>query len=130
LRLYKNAVSFRQYAMRDFKKYTIWTLSHSFTLEVYSLTKNFPKEDIYGLTSQIRRASSSIPTNISEGCGRDSDAEFNRFLTIALGSASESEYLLILSKELNYIDTSSFEKLISDINIIKQKIYSLKQKLK
>ena len=116
--------------MRDFKKYNIWTLSHSFTLEIYSITKTFPKEEIYGLTSQIRRVSSSIPTNISEGCGRDSDAEFNRFLTIALGSATESEYLLILSKELNYIDTSSFEKLNSDINIIKQKIYSLKQKLK
>jgi len=116
--------------MRDFKKYDIWKLSHSFTLEIYSLTNKFPKEEIYGLTSQFRRASSSIPTNISEGCGRDSDAEFNRFLTIALGSASESEYLIILSKELNYIDSTSFEKLNSDINIIKQKIYSLKQKLK
>jgi four helix bundle protein len=116
--------------MRDFKKYDIWKLSHSFTLEVYSLTKTFLKEEIYGITSQIRRASSSIPTNISEGCGRDSDAEFNRFLTIALGSATESEYLIILSKELNYIDLSSFEKLNSDINIIKQKNYSLKQKLK
>jgi len=116
--------------MRDFKKYDIWKLSHSFTLEIYSLTNKFPKEEIYGLTSQFRRASSSIPTNISEGCGRDSDAEFNRFLTIALGSASESEYLIILSKELNYIDSTSFEKLNSDINIIKQKIYLLKQKLK
>ena len=116
--------------MRDFKKNNIWKLSHSFTLEIYSQTKKFPKEEIYGLTSQIRRASSSIPTNISEGCGRDSDAEFNRFLTIALGSATESEYLIILSKELNYIDSTSFEKLNSDINIIKQKIYSLKQKLK
>jgi len=116
--------------MRDFKKYDIWTLSHFLTLEIYSLTKKFPKEEIYGLTSQIRRASSSISTNISEGCGRDSDAEFNRFLTIALGSATESEYLIILSKELGYIDSTSFEKLNSDINIIKQKIYSLKQKLK
>ena len=116
--------------MRDFKKYDIWKLSHSFTLEVYSLTKTFLKEEIYGITSQIRRASSSIPTNINKGCGRDSDAEFNRFLTIALGYATESEYLIILSKELNYIDLSSFEKLNSDINIIKQKIYSLKQKLK
>jgi|TARA_B110000495_G_scaffold86569_1_gene74593 four helix bundle protein len=116
--------------MRDFKKYDIWKLSHSFTLEVYSLTKTFLKEEIYGITSQIRRASSSIPTNINEGCGRDSDAEFNRFLTIALGYATESEYLIILSKELNYIDLSSFEKLNSDINIIKQKNYSLKQKLK
>ena len=116
--------------MRDFKKYDIWKLSHSFTLEVYSLTKTFLKEEIYGITSQIRRASSSIPTNINEGCGRDSDAEFNRLLTIALGYATESEYLIILSKELNYIDLSSFEKLNSDINIIKQKNYSLKQKLK
>ena len=116
--------------MRDFKKYDIWKLSHSFTLEVYNLTKTFLKEEIYGITSQIRRASSSIPTNINEGCGRDSDAEFNRFLTIALGYATESEYLIILSKELNYIDLSSFEKLNSDINIIKQKNYSLKQKLK
>ena len=73
--------------MRDFKKYDIWKLSHVFTLKTYELTKSFPKDEIYGLTSQLRRASSSIPTNISEGCGRDSDAEFNRFLTIALGSA-------------------------------------------
>ena len=116
--------------MRDFKKYDIWKLGHSFTLEIYSLTKKFPKDERYGLTSQIRRASSSIPTNISEGCGRESDSEFNRFLTIALGSATESEYLIILSKELNYINLTSFEKLNSEINIIKQKIYSLKQKLK
>ncbi|WP_422897662.1 four helix bundle protein [Polaribacter staleyi] len=78
----------------------------------------------------MRRASSSIPTNISEGCGRDSDAEFNRFLTIALGSASEVEYQLILSKDLNYINETSFINLTEEINIIKRKIYSLKQKLK
>ena len=115
--------------MRDFKKYEIWKLSHNLTLEIYKLSKNFPKEEIYGIVSQIRRASSSIPTNISEGCGRNSDADFNRFLSIALGSASETEYLLILSKDLNYIDENIFEKLNSDINLIKQKIYSLKQKL-
>ena len=56
--------------MRDFKKYDIWHLSHSLTLEIYKITSDFPKEEIYGLTSQIRRASASIPTNISEGCGR------------------------------------------------------------
>ena len=87
--------------MRDFKKYDIWKLSHQLTLDVYLVSKSFPKEEIYGIVSQIRRASTSIPTNISEGCGRDSDAEFNRFLTIALGSAFEVEYLLILSKDLN-----------------------------
>ena len=116
--------------MRDFKKYNIWKLSHLFTLKIYDVTKTYPKDEIYGLISQIKRASSSVPTNISEGCGRDSDAEFNRFLTIALGSASEVEYLIILSKDLNYIDESLFIILNEEINTIKRKIHSLKQKLK
>ncbi|MBU2949100.1 four helix bundle protein [Tamlana agarivorans] len=115
--------------MRDFKKYDIWNLSHVFTLKIYALTKSFPSEELYGVTSQLRRASSSIPTNISEGCGRDSDPEFNRFLTIASGSASEVEYLIILSKDLKYIDEASFNQLSNEINTIKRKIYSLKQKL-
>ncbi|WP_414000219.1 four helix bundle protein [Flavobacterium sp. W1B] len=115
--------------MRDFKKYEIWQLSHSFTLEIYKHTSNFPKEELYGLTSQIRRASSSIPTNISEGCGRNSDKEFNQFLNIALGSANETEYLLILSKDLNYINIELFENLEKSINIIKSKIYKLKKAL-
>lgn len=113
--------------MRDFKKYDIWQLSHSFTLEIYKITSDFPNEEIYGLTSQIRRASASIPTNISEGCGRNSDKEFNQFLNIALGSANETEYLLILSKDLNYITSEIFESLEKDINQIKSKIYKLKQ---
>lgn len=116
--------------MRDFKNYDVWKLSHLFTLKVYDITKSFPKDEFYGLVSQIRRASSSIPTNISEGCGRDSDTEFSRFLTIALGSASEVEYLIILSKDLNYIDNHIYSNLTEEINIIKRKIYSLKQKLK
>ena len=115
--------------MRDFKKYDIWKLSHVFTLKIYELTKSFPKDETYGLISQIRRASSSIPTNISEGCGRSSDKEFNRFLTIALGSASEVEYLILLSKDLKYIDDALFNSLNEEINIIKKKIYTLKQKL-
>lgn len=116
--------------MRDFKKYDIWELSHVFTLKIYDITKSYPKNEIYGLISQIRRASYSIPSNISEGCGRDSDAEFNRFLTIAWGSASEVEYLILLSKDLNYIDQDLFIILNKEINLIKRKIYSLKQKLK
>ena len=104
--------------MRDFKKYDIWQLSHTFTLRIYSNTSLFPKDELYGITSQIRRASSSIPTNISEGCGRNSDKEFNQFLNIALGSASETEYLIILSRDLNYIDTETFEILEKEINII------------
>lgn|SRR5690554_3792321 len=115
--------------MRDFKKYDIWDLSHKLTLEIYRITSVFPKEELYGLTSQIRRASLSIPTNISEGCGRNSDKEFNQFLNIALGSALETEYLLILSKDLDYIQTDVFLNLESNINEIKSKIYNLKSKL-
>ena len=116
--------------MRDFKKYDIWQLSHQLTLDIYKLTNSYPKEEIYGITSQIRRASTSIPTNISEGYGRNSDAEFNHLLNIALGSALETEYLLILSKDLNYIETIEFLKLEKEVNIIKSKIYTLKNKLK
>ena len=114
--------------MRDFKKYDIWQLSHELSLEIYRITNLFPKEEMYGITSQIRRAS-SIPTNIGEGCGRNSDAEFNQFLNIALGSALETEYLLILSKDLKYIDESVFVNLEKKVNIIKSKIYNLKSKI-
>jgi four helix bundle protein len=113
--------------MRDFKKYDIWQLSHSITLEIYKITTVFPKDEAYGLSSQIRRSVSSIPTNISEGCGRNSDKEFNQFLNIALGSANETEYLLILSKDLKYLTEESFYDLESKINTIKSKIYKLKQ---
>src|SRR5690606_25259499 len=90
--------------MRDFKKYDIWQLSHELTLEIYKITSLFPKEETYGLINLIRRVSASIQTNISEGCGRSSDAEFNQFLNIALGSALETEYQLILSKDIIYIE--------------------------
>ena len=116
--------------MRDFKKYDIQKLSHELTLEIYLISNTFPKEEIYGLTSQIRRSSSSIPTNISEGCGRDSDTEFNRFLTIALGSASETEYLIILANDLNYLEDNQAKILIEKVNIIKRKTHQLKHKLK
>jgi four helix bundle protein len=115
--------------MRDFKKYDIWQLSHELTLEVYKITSIFPKEELFGITSQLRRATSSIPTNISEGCGRNSDKEFSQFLNIALGSALETEYLLILSKDLNYLNQEKFQDLELKINNIKSKIYKLKQKL-
>jgi len=115
--------------MRDFTKYDIWKLSHELVLTIYGITNTFPKEEIYGITSQLRRASTSVVTNISEGCGRESDAEFRRFLTIAVGSATEVEYLILLSKDLNYISNESYEILNFDINTIKRKMYTLKQKL-
>jgi four helix bundle protein len=74
--------------MKDFRDLKVWQKSHELTLLIYRSTKNFPKEELYGLTSQIRRSSSSIPTNIAEGCGRQTNAEFSRFLQIAFGSAA------------------------------------------
>ncbi|MFA7616458.1 MAG: four helix bundle protein [Moheibacter sp.] len=115
--------------MRDFKKYEIWQLSHSSVLDIYTSTTNFPNEEKFGLIGQLRRAILSIPTNIAEGCGRNSDKEFNQFLNIALGSASESEYLIILSKDLNYLNESKFIDFESKISTIKSKIYKLKEKL-
>ena len=115
--------------MRDFKKYDIWKLSHQFTLTIYSISTSFPKDETYNLISQIRRSSLSIPTNIAEGCGRNSDKEFNQFLNIALGSATETEYLILLAKDLNYLNEVNYLLLDQQINTIKSKIYTLKNKL-
>lgn len=104
-------------------------MSHLFTLRIYEVTKYFQKEELYCLTSQIRRSATSIPTNISEGCGRSSDKEFNYFLNVALGSANETEYLLILSNDLKYLNSEKFDSLNREINVIKSKIFSLKEKL-
>ena len=87
--------------MRDFRDIKAWQKGHRLALAVYQATKRFPTEERYGLKSQARRAAASIPTNIAEGCGRDSEAEFARFLRIAAGSASELEYLLLLARDLS-----------------------------
>ena len=102
--------------MRDFRSLEIWKRGHALTLDIYKVSGTcFPKDELYGLTSQIRRASASIPTNIAEGCGRRTQAEFNQFLQIAIGSATEVEYQLQLAHDLNYIDSSCYEELSSKI---------------
>jgi four helix bundle protein len=88
--------------MRDFRELKVWEKAHRLTLSVYSATKAFPKDELYGLTSQVRRAASSVPANLAEGCGRETDAEFVRFCQVAFGSANELEYHLLLSKDLGY----------------------------
>jgi len=99
------------------------------TLQVYKLSKVFPKSETYGITSQIRRASASVPTNIAEGCGRLSDKEFARFLVIAIGSLVEVEYLILLSFELEYISEQAYKSLDKEINEIKSMIYTYHKKL-
>ena len=95
--------------LRDFKKLDIWHEAHQLALKVYKETRIFPKEEIYGLTSQLRRAVVSIPNNIAEGCGRKSKKELYNFLNISMGSSSEVEYLLLLAHDLNYLQNEYFE---------------------
>jgi four helix bundle protein len=90
--------------MKDFRKQKVWQKSHKLTLEIYKVTIDFPPDELYGLTSQLRRSCASIPANIAEGCGRQSDADFSRFLQIALGSAAELEYHLLLSHDLGFMN--------------------------
>lgn len=116
--------------MKDFRSLTVWEKSHQITLSIYKLTHSFPKEEIYDLTSQIRRSSSSISINIAEGCGRGSDADFARFLQISLGSASETEYLILLSYELNYLQKLDYENLLEQIQQIKKMLTSLILKIR
>jgi len=116
--------------MKNFKDLMIWQLSHQLTLGIYKASAAFPSEEKFGLISQIRRASASIPTNIAEGCGRQSDAELHRFLTIAMGSASELEYQLILAKDLFYFSESSFLSLNNELMEIKKMLNVYIQKVK
>jgi four helix bundle protein len=115
--------------MRDYKKYVVWKKSHELTLDIYKVTIDFPKDELFGLTGQIKRSSSSIPTNIAEGCGRNSDKDFCRFLYIAFGSANELEYQIILSIDLSFIETNKGEKLLFQIEEIKKMLNALITKL-
>ena len=111
--------------MRDFRKYKVWELGHEVTLVIYKLTGSFPDSERFGLTNQLRRASSSVPANIAEGCGRESDKDFRRFLYIANGSATEVEYFLILCTELGYIDQVASEEISNKVNILKRSLNKL-----
>lgn len=116
--------------MRDFHKLKVWEKAHQLTLKIYQSTVDFPKEELYGLTSQMRRAASSIPTNIAEGCGRSSKAEITQFFNVANGSAFELEYHLILAHDLKYISDAMFVELTSNLVEVRQMLYAFTQRLK
>jgi four helix bundle protein len=116
-------------ALKDFRELKVWQKSHHLTLDVYRVTSVFPREERYGLTSQVRRACSSIPANIAEGCGRRGDAEFARFLQIAMGSACELEYHLLLARDLSYLNGVHYERLSAAAVEVKRMLTSLLQKL-
>ena len=99
--------------MRDYKKIKAWEFANKLTISIYKYTKNFPKNELYGITSQIRRAAVSVPTNIAEGATRNSNKEYLQFLYIAKGSLAETEYLLGLSSSLNYLSEIEYKDLSS-----------------
>jgi four helix bundle protein len=94
---------------RDFRELQVWEKAHQLALGVYEATALFPKEEKYGITAQMRRAASSVPMNIAEGCGRLGDAELNRFLHIAAGSARELDYQLLLARDLGMLNGHAYE---------------------
>jgi four helix bundle protein len=97
--------------MRNFREIEAWEKSHLLVLDVYAATGGFSRDEIYGLTAQLRRCATSIPANIAEGCGRDGDAELRRFVLIAMGSPSELEYHLLLAHELGFLKSDTYRKL-------------------
>ena len=116
--------------MQNYKDLKVWEKAHELTLKVYEVTKTFPKEEIYSLTNQLRRTASSIPANIAEGCGKNSKADLANFLNIGLGSANESEYYLLLSKDLLYLQIEKLEELNKLINEIKAMLIALINKVR
>lgn len=116
--------------MQDFRNLKVWAKSHQLVLAVYRATAEFPKTELYGLTSQMRRASASIPANISEGCGRTGNPELNRFLQIAMGSASELEYFVLLSHDLGFLHDTDYASIEADVTEVKRMLASLAAKLR
>ncbi len=116
--------------MVDYKNYKVWQRAHELVLDIYQITSTFPKSEQFNLVSQINRASLSVPTNIVEGCGRETQKELIRFLYISSGSAHELEYLILVSSELKFISTKDSKTLLKKIDEIKKMLFSLIKTIK
>jgi four helix bundle protein len=114
--------------MKGFKELKVWRKAHVMTLAVYEATRAFPREELYGLTSQLRRSAASIGANIAEGCGRRSDGEMCRFLQIARGSASEIEYHILLARDLQYFREEQFRELSCEADELQRMLTALIQR--
>ena len=115
--------------MKNFRDLAVWKKAHELTLAVYRATKHFPKDETYGLTSQMRRSSASIAANIAEGCGKRTDADFARFVQNAFGSASELEYHLLLARDLGLLKAAEYEDLCLNTVEVKKMFSGLLRKL-
>lgn len=116
--------------MKDFRDLKVWQKAHQLVVAVYKVTQSFPGEERFGLTSQLRRSAVSLASNISEGCGRGSDRELARFLDISAGSSSETEYQLLVARDLGYIDQEQHHVLTTQVKEIRRMLHSFIQKLK
>ena len=111
--------------MKDFRDLRVWEKAHLLTLDIYKLTTDFPREELYGLISQMRRCSVSVAANLAEGCGKRGSNEFQRYLQIASGSASELDYHLLLSRDLKFLSQSDYETLVKDLGELRRMLTSL-----
>ena len=116
--------------MRNFRNLEVWKEAIDLASLVYTLTKKFPKQEQYGLVSQINRCSVSIPAIIAEGCRRSAEIEYSRFLEIAIGSSFEMETQLEISKNLNYLDSETFKSLVERLNVLQRRINALRTSIK
>ena len=116
--------------MKDYRELRVWERAHGLTLRIYKATENFPQHERYGLAGQLRRAAASIPTNLAEGCGRGTDGELARFVQIAAGSASETDYLLRLCHDLEYIAGDNYVALSEELIEIRKMLTSLIQRIR
>jgi four helix bundle protein len=116
--------------MQDFRDLKVWAKAHAIALRVYAFTRAFPAEERYGITSQMRRAATSIPANIAEGCVRSTDTDFARFSQVALGSASELEYFALLARDLELLPNADYERFLADIQEVKRMLTALIARLR
>ena len=115
--------------MQHFTELKVWQRSHAVVLELYRLTSNFPADERFGLTSQLRRAAASVPTNIAEGAKRTGKQDYARFLNIAQGSLAETEYLVMLSQDLGYLASERAKEVLSEIPEIAGMLHALRRKV-
>jgi four helix bundle protein len=115
--------------MQDFRNLLVWQKAHALVMDVYRISGDFPREELFGLTSQMRRCAVSVPSNIAEGCGRGSDADFGRFLVIAMGSSCELEYQLLLARDLGNLETTQHKSIEEKAMEVKRMLASLIQKV-
>src|SRR5947209_18374031 len=111
--------------MKDFRDLKVWDRAHQLTLRIYKVSSRFPREELFGLTSQMRRCSASIGANIAEGCGKRGNNEFQRFLQIASGSASELDYHFLLARYLHFLAEPNYKRMTGKLSELRQMLTSL-----